>query len=232
MQAVRAMDMEANLTQQACGSQNQAQAEKKVESLLMLRVGSLERAGGLSKEQTEKLRLAGREDAQRFFRELDDLRQQCRGMTGMEPKFQELWPKISELQSRFNGGLFSDGSLFQKVLRGLARDNPTAPFLKEEERRRQARFRAMIQVTVMQFENGVSLTDLQRQKFLKLLFDELKPPHRLGRQAEYAVFFQMTNIDEAKLKSIFDDKQWRALSMWLRNAKARESHLKTQGFVP
>lgn len=228
-----AANMEINVIEQICGSQNQAQAKKKVESLLAMRVGALERAGGLSKMQAEKLRVAGDEDAQRFFRELDDLQRVCRELNWNDRKFQEeVYPKMSELQLRFNGGLFADGSLFQKVLRGLARDEPAAPYMKEELDRRQSRFHAMIEVTIVRFENGVSLTESQRQMFLKVLFDELKPPQHLGRQTEYAVFYQMSKIDEAKIRPIFDDAQWRALSMWLRNAKAMERQLKKQGFVP
>jgi len=228
-----AADVEVNVMQQICGSQGQSQAQKKVESLITLRVGALERAGGLSKDQTEKLRVAGAQDTQRFFRELDDLRLKCRGLNWNDRKFQEeIYPKMFELQSRFNGGLFADGSLFQKVLRSLARDNPTAPYIKEEQDRQQSRFRAMIEVTVVRFENGVSMTESQRQQFLKVLFDELKPPQNFGRQTEYVVFYQMTKIDEAKLRPIFDDAQWRVLGNWLRNAKAMEQHLKRLGFVP
>ncbi len=229
----RAANMEINVIQQICGGLDQAQAKKKVESQLAMRVGALERAGGLSKKQAEILRVAGNEDAQRFLRELDDFRQKYRGLNWNDRKFQEeVYPKMLELQSRFNGGLFADGSLFQKVLRGLARDEPAAPYMKEELDRRQSRFHAMIEMTVVRFENGVSMTESQRQKFLKLLFDELKPPHNFGRRTEYVVFYQMSKIDEAKIRPIFDDAQWRTLSMWLRNAKEMERQLKKQGFVP
>jgi hypothetical protein len=225
-------DVEANINSWVCGSVNRAQAERKAESLLTLRINSLERAGGLSKDQVEKLRLAAHNDVVSFFRKVEALKQECRGINVNDQKFQEMWQKIEPLRSQFNAGLLDETSLFNKVLQGICRRNPSAPYLEEERQRRRFRYRATIEVAVTMFEAGVPLTDVQRQKFLKVLFNELEPPKSIGRRAEYVVFYQASKLDEAKLKPIFDDAQWRALSNVMRSAKAMEQHLKTQGFVP
>jgi hypothetical protein len=223
---------EVNVNSWVCGTVNLTQAQQKTETLLKLRVSSLERAGGLSKADAEKLRLAGQNDVASFFRRLDALKQECRGLNVNDRKFQEMWQKIEPLRTQFNGGLFNDTSLFSKVLHGMMRRDPSAPYRKEEEQRRRFCYRATIEVAVTVFENGVPLTDAQRQKFLKVLCDELPPPKSVGRQAEYVVFCQASKLDEAKLKPIFDAAQWRALSNLLRMAKGMEQGLKSNGYIP
>jgi hypothetical protein len=225
-------DVEANITSWICGSPSRTTAERKAESLLTLRVGSLERAGGLSKAQLEMLRLAARNDLACFFRKMDALKQECRGMNVNDEKFQRIWPKVDPLRAQFNAGLLDETSLFQKVLQGMSRRDPSAPWHEEERQRRRFRYRATIEVAVAMFEAGVPLTDVQRQKFLKVLFDELEPPKSIGRRAEYVVFYQASKLDEGKLRPIFDDAQWRALDQVFRSAQGMEQNLKTQGFVP
>jgi hypothetical protein len=225
-------DAEANISAWICGSTSRATAERKAESLLTLRVHSLERAGGLSKTQLETLQLAARNDMACFFRKMDALKQECRGMNVNDQRFQQIWQKVDPLRTQFNAGLLDETSLFHKLLQGMSRRDPSAPYQEEERQRRQFRYRATIEVAVTMFEAGVPLTDVQRQKFLQVLFDELKPPKSIGRRAEYVVFYQASKLEEGKLRPIFDDAQWRALGQVFRNAKGMEQNLKTQGFVP
>ena len=82
------------------------------------------------------------------------------------------------------------------------------------------------------FEIGVPLTEVQRQRFLKLLFEELEPPKKFGDQDQYVVFYQASKLDQEKLKPIFDDAQWRALDETFRRARGMEAHLRQQGFIP
>ena len=225
-------NVEANIICWICGNSSQAAAEKKAESLLTLRMSSLERAGGLSKAQIEKLRLAGNNDTAGFFRKVEALKQECHGLTFNDQKFQQIWPKVYALQGQFNAGMFGDKSLFDKVLQRMSRDGSSAPYQEEERQRRRFRYRAMVELAVTMFESGVPLTDVQRQKFLKVLVDEIEPPKSLGSQTEYVVFYQASKLEESKLKPIFDDAQWQALSNLLRTAKGMERQLKMQGFVP
>lgn len=225
-------NVEANIVSWIFGNHDQAAAEKKAESILTLRMKALERAGGLSKAQIEKLRLAGDNDMAGFFRKVNALKHECRGMNFNDQKFQQMWPKISAMQAQFNAGMFGDRSLFDKVLQRMSRDGSSAPYLEEERQRRRFRYRAMVELALTMFESGVPLTDVQHQKFLKMLADDIEPPKSLGSRVEYAVFYQASKLDQSKLKAIFDDAQWQSLSSLLVTAKAMESQIKIQGFVP
>lgn len=221
-------DVEVNI----CDGQGAEQAKKKAESILTLRLNSLERAGGLSKPQVEKLRMAGENDIAAFFRRVDALKDECEQMNVNDQQFQKMWPKISAMRQECHNGFFGEKSLFDKVLQGMLRSNPSAPYQEQERQRREFRRRATIELAVVMFETGVPLTESQHQKFLGVLFKELQPPKSFGTLEQYVIFYQASKLDEAKLKPIFDDRQWAALSGLLRNAKNMEPHLKSQGFVP
>ena len=224
--------MERNLDQWIFGSSEVTQAQERVDSILTLRLDCLERAGGLSQAQLEKLRLAGRGDAARFLRKVDAIKAECKGLNFNDRKFQEMWQKIQPLQAEYNAGLFDEKSLFQKVLQGMSRSDPSAPYQEQERERRKFRHRAAIELAVNTFEIGVPLTTVQRQRFLKLLVEELKPPKKFGNQDQYVVFYQASKLDQEKLKPIFDDAQWRAVEETFRRARRMEAHLRQQGFIP
>jgi hypothetical protein len=226
------IDVEVNMNHWICGEANIDHARRKIDSILTLRLDSIERAGGLSKTQIEKLRLAGCNDVSRFFRKVDAIKEECKGIDFNDQKFQQMWPKISALQVEYNAGLFGEKSLFQKVVKGMAHSDSSAPYQVQEQERRTFRHRATIELVVTMFEIGVPLTEVQRQRFIELLFAELKPPKSWGSQEQYVVFYQVSKLDEAKLRPIFDDAQWRALNEVLLRAKGMEAHLKSQGFIP
>jgi hypothetical protein len=203
-----------------------------LDSVLKLRLDSLERAGGLSKAQIEKLQLAGRADITRFVGKVDALKEECRGMDVNNQNFQNIWPKISALQTELNSGLLNNKSLYSKALEKMSRADPSAPFVKPERERRKFRHRAALEMAVSTLEFGVPLTDVQRRKFIDLLVKETEPPKRYGDQDIYVVFYQASKLDAGKLKPIFDDAQWQALREMFDRAKSMEAHLRSQGYIP
>ena len=69
-------------------------------------------------------------------------------------------------------------------------------------------------------ETSMPLTVVQREKFMKVLLEETKPPKSIGNQPMYAVIYQASKLDENKLKPNFDDSQWQTLSNALRTLGA------------
>ena len=231
-QHAQQFNVEANLNCWIFDGETADHAREKAELVLTLRLDSMERAGGLSKAQIEKLELAGCNDITCFFRRVETVKEECKGTNFNDQKFQKIWPKLSALQAELHAGLFDEKSLFHKVLQGMTRSDASAPYQEQERERRKFRHRASIELAVTMFEMGVPLTDVQRRKFLTLLCEETKPPKRFGSQDQFVVFYQASKLDEAKLRPIFDDAQWRAVKSLFLQAKGMESHLKSQGFIP
>ena len=226
------IDMERQMSHMIFGGSNDAQAKKRIDAILKLRLDSIEQAGGLSKAQLDKLRLAGRGDVIRFFRKVEDVKKECKVLNFNDQRFRQIWPKINALKTELDSGLFQEGSLFQKAIVGIARSDPSTPYQEQERQRRKFRHRAAIELAVTMFELGVPLMEAQRQKFLKLLVEELKPPRKFGNRDQYVVFYQASKLDQEKLKAIFDDAQWRALNQMFRRAKGMERQLKKEGYLP
>ncbi len=227
-------DIEMQLNSWIFGDSNGAQAQQRVDSILTLRLDCIERAGGLSKAQIEKLRLAGRADAARFLRKVDAIKAEYKGVdiNVWNQKIQDMWQKVQPLQAEFNAGLLGDKSLFQKVLEGMSRSDSSAPFVRQERERKKFRWQTEIELAVAGFEMGVPLTEVQRRKLLDLLFKELKPPQKFGDQNLYVVFYLAGKLDRGKLKPIFDDAQWRSVEEMFRRMEGLETHLRQQGYIP
>ena len=216
------------------GNGNARQEKKRLESLLTLQVESVELACGLSDAQKRKLQLAGCGDMKRFFGSVEENRKMFRKVRNDRNKINQFWQDIQPLQAKLNSGFFDDVSLFHKVLRRTLDSEQFAKYEQQESERRKFRYEAKIGLVVAMLENGMPLRDEQRQRFVKLLVDETQPPRRFGQSQYdyYVVLFQAAKLPENKLKPIFDDAQWRALSQQFAQAKAMERTLRKNGIVP
>ena len=80
--------------------------------------------------------------------------------------------------------------------------------------------------------NSVGFTEEQRQKLLKLLTTETRPPRRLGQNDYWAILYLLSMLPEDKIKPIFEDVQYQSLRRQLDQAKGLGLWLKQNGFVP
>ena len=94
------------------------------------------------------------------------------------------------------------------------------------------RYWARVDLAMELLNNSVGFTDEQRQRLVKLLAEETRPPRRLGQNDYYAVLYLLASLPEAKVKPIFDDVQYRSLRRQLDQARGLGVWLKQNGFVP
>jgi hypothetical protein len=215
-------------------SRNASQGRKRIESLLTLQVESVERACELSDAQKGKLRLAGRGDMKRFYAGVEEARKRFREARQDPNKFNQIWQEIQPLQTKLNSGFFDDASLFYKVLKRTLDAAQTAEYEQREYERRKFRYETKIGLAIVMVENGMPLRDEQRQKFMKLLVEETEPPKKFGQSQYdyYVVMLKAAKLPESKVKPIFDDAQWRALSQQFAQAKGMEQTLRRSGIIP
>jgi len=215
-------------------SRNASQGRKRIEALLTLQVESVERACELSDAQKGKLRLAGRGDMKRFFVSVEEVRKKAREIKNDQNKFNQIWQDIQPLQTKLNSGFFDDVSLFYKVLKRTLDAAQSAEYEQREMKRRKFRYETKIGLAVVMLENGMPLRDEQRQKLMKLLVEETEPPKKFGQPQYdyYVVMLQAAKLPESKVRPIFDDAQWRALSQQFAQAKGMEPNLRRSGILP
>ena len=193
---------------------------------------SVDRHCDLSNAQKSKLELAGRGDIKRFFDEVEVVRKEFMKVRRDRQKFNQIHQKISPLQMKFNSGIFDDSSLLHKVLKRTLDTQQQAKYEQSELERRRFRYQARVAMVVAMLEKGVPLLDEQRQKLIKLIGEETEPPRKFGQYDYYVVLYQASTLPEDKLKPIFDDAQWRALQVQLRQAKSMRRTLQKQMFIP
>ncbi len=214
------------------GGSDAGQAKKRLEALLTLQIESVERVCTLSDVQRKKLQLAGRGDMKRFDDETEEVRKKFRAVRRDQNKINQIWQDLQPLQTKFNAGLFHDTSLFRKVLKQTLDAQQSVQYEQQESERRRFRYEAKIGLAVTTIEKGIPLRDAQRQKFAELLLEETEPPENYGQYGYYIVLYNAARIPEEKLKPIFDDAQWRALTQMFAQAKGMEAILKRNGLVP
>jgi hypothetical protein len=208
---------------------NAANGRKRIETMLALQTDDADRVCSLSDIQKKKLQLAGRGDIKRFFDRVDEVRKKFQLVKNDQNKFQQIWQDIQPLQTTLSAGLFDDSSIFRKTLRKSLTDEQSAEYDKVEQERRTYRYRAKVEFAVAMLDNGLPLSDDQRQKLVALLVAETKPPKRFGQYDYYVIMVQMGKLPEDKLKPLFDDLQWRMLRPQLNNMRGMEQWLKQTG---
>lgn len=222
---------EETFDQWVFGGKTTSQVTKRLDSLLLLQVESVERACELSDAQKKKLQLAGRGDMKRFFSAVEEKRKKFREARRDQNRFNNIWQEIQPLQLRFNSGIFDEKSLFYKVLKRTLDPDQSEEYEEREQERWKFRYEAKVELAVAMMETGVPLRDVQRQKFVKLLLEETEPPAKFGQYDYYVVLYKAAKVPKEKLQPIFDDGQWRAVTQLLAHGRGMEATLRTNGFI-
>ncbi len=214
------------------GQKSRVQVEQSLMSRADLQLDCLESACDLSDAQRTKLQLAARGDVKRFFGRFDEIRERFGDLANDQQKLNELMQAIQPLRTKMSSSFFDENSLFHKVLLRTLDPEQSRKYQEQQHERRRFQYQAKIELALAVMENSVPLRQQQRQQFLTLLLDETEPPAAFGQKTLYEVFYQAGKLDEARLKPIFDDAQWRSIRQMLAQSKRMEASLKTSGFVP
>jgi hypothetical protein len=195
------------------------QAKTRLDAALSLQIESVDRVCTLTEAQRKKLQLAGRGDMKRFDDSVESVRKKFRAIRRDQNKINDIWQEIQPLQKKFMVGLFHDTSLFHKVLKQTLDAQQSTQYERQQLERRRFHYEAKIGLAVNMIENGIPLRDAQRKKFVELLLEETQPPEHYGQYGTYIVLNKAASLPEEKLKPIFDDAQWRALTKMFEQAK-------------
>ena len=214
------------------GPRNSRAGRNKLDSLLTLQVDDVARMCTLSEAQKKKLLLAGRGDIKRFFDQVEEKRQKFGKVKNDKTKFNEIYQELVPLQAALNSGLFGDGSIYSKTIRRVLSEEEDARYQRVIQDKNRFRYRAKIELVVAQLDQSVGLRDEQRRKLVELIMSETQLPTRFGQYDYYLVMYQAGQIAEAKLKPLFEDRQWALLNRQLNQMRGMEQFLRNQGLLP
>ncbi len=204
-------------------------ARAKLDQMLVLNTEDVDRGCTLTDSQKKKLQLAGRGDIKKFFEEVEVVRKKFLLIRKDQNRINEIWQDIQPLQMTFMGGLHGDKSLFHKTLVNLLNAEQRKNYEAFSSERQKFQFRAKVELVVAILESSLPLRDEQRQKLIKLIVEETKPPRSYGQMDYYIVMWNVSKLPEAKLKPLFDNVEWKTLNQQFVQVRGMEQWFKQSG---
>ncbi|MGZ0167747.1 MAG: hypothetical protein ACKVII_27845, partial [Planctomycetales bacterium] len=178
---------------------NAATARTKLKEALELYAEDIDQACGLSDDQKQKLRLAGRGDINRFFRTFEEVKLKFQLIRNDQQKVNQIFQDVTPLQAQMTTGLFTRDSLLQKCLVNTINREQFLKYVKVDQERRSFHHEAKIGIVITLLNQSVPITSEQRRRLVDLLRRETRPPRKSSQYDYYAMMHQISKIDEAKL---------------------------------
>jgi hypothetical protein len=216
-------------------ARREASVRGRLEIILAGRLERQKEDWNLTDAQVETLRLAGRGDIKHFLDRLDDLARILNDANTDFGDLRDVGSAISEAANTLENGFFREDSLYFKVLArqlNLEQHGDREKALLERNRRR---YEAVVAQAVDTMHGTLGLTERQSTQLADLLLSNTLPPRRFGKASDVAlVLFQASKIPTEVLKPVFNETQWRSMSLWLSRYRDRngiEGALRRNGFI-
>jgi hypothetical protein len=206
-------------------------ARQRIESALQLQIDEVHRVCELTEAQKQKLTLAGKGDAKRFFEEVEVAREKFRAVQNDPNAFNGIWQDIQPLQQKLSHGIFGDKSFFAKTLQKTLTAEQTDKYQANLDERRQYRYRVLVEVHITSLENSIPLLHEQHRALVKLLLEKTQPPQAFGRYDNYVILHQLSTLPEQELKAVLNERQWELLERQLAQFRGMLPVLRQNGIL-
>jgi hypothetical protein len=195
---------------------------------LEIQLEVISQVGELSEDQRKKLTLAGKGDIERFFAEFMVVRRAFKPGSMTQQEYSDLWSRIQPMVQRYASGLHHQGSLFSKTVRTTLSGEQLKKFDEMNRDRQRRHYRAKIEMTVNTLESRTPLTKEQRTKLIDMLLEKTQPPRAWGQSDFYLVLWRMSQLPEADLKALFDDREWKVIKAQIDQVAGMREWIKQQ----
>lgn len=215
--------------------QHQGSASKQRKKLaleLQLTIEEISRSCDLDKSQEEKLRLAGQADIRSFFNEYHIVRDKFMKVRHDQQEFNKIWNDIQPLQQKLGTGLFNQGSMLKKVAESTLNNEQGEEQRQAEAARRKFRYRALVELYLMNVEKQIPLQTKERDALLDLILAETLPPTSFGQNDQIYLIYHLSQIGKKKITAAVPGAQGRALLKMYQQGRHYKNHLEQLGVVP
>lgn len=212
--------------------QSNVSPEERVQDDLQRQLNLLDGTLQLTPTQRQKLELAGRLDIQRFTDRVQELRDELVGRTYDNDTINDIWQRISPLQTELQRGIIDDGSLFVKVKYSTLRPVQRAQLARYEYAAAKEAYHAALQQFVAVLDRSLAMTEDQRQGLLTALMKHTKPPARMGEYQIYYVLWQASETPESTVNEILDPPQRKLFRQIVEQGAGYQYMVEQQGMRP
>lgn len=188
--------------------QDEATYRKTVETRAMLKVKQIARLVDLDEDGVTKLELAVTGDVSRFFRRIDELQEATKGLDIQNQNdMQKAWELIMPVQEQINSGVLGEDSLFDRILLSVLNDEQEAKYQEYLLARENAKYEAILKMTLVELERSIPLLAKQRTELLKLLMERPRPKKFQEGYLPYVGFIMIARMKDDELSAILDKQQ-------------------------
>jgi hypothetical protein len=221
---------EAMFNRMVYGNWTPETARNKLDSLLNLKIATVEKNSSISRAQKERIALAGRGDIKSIFDRIDDKK----GVLDkqVDPlEYRKLTQELRPLQNLWQKDPFGEGSYFSKALKAALDEAQSERITDLDDEAKRRGHLARIDQVVVALDTLLGLTAEQRRRLTELLTEETQPPAVFGTHDFHVILYQMARLPETKVRPIFDDPQWHTLRGPFLQAKAMKPFLVSNGYL-
>lgn len=213
---------------------NAALGKTRLESALLVQIENIDRLCTLTEEQRQKLRLAGRGDIKRLFDRVEQLRKKFQLVKTDQNKINEFFQEVQPFQAALKRGPFGDGSIFSKTLKSTLTPEQAAQTDLAHRDRRMFEYKARVELVVNLLDENLALRAAERRRLVELLVAETRPPKAFGNHQYdyYVIMYQAARLPPAKIQSILDEPQYKAMQKVFDQMRGIEPFLRTNGILP
>ena len=209
---------------------------------LLLQVSAVEEICGLTPEQRRKCEAAAKLDVARAMDEIEAVRQRYSGRTLdlQNPAGQAEWQRFHQDAQAVQAKLQDAGgetSLLRKVIAGILDEEQRSDWRRESDLRAQYQWRSVVDAGMVQLDVALGLTSEQHEAILGLLMEK---PLRINQAKiwmhgnhfpPFVCRYGLAQLDQAKLKAIVNERQWKMLGQFIEQGKGMSEHLKQQKMI-
>jgi len=208
------------------------------------RIERIASACTMTEEQRQRLTLAVESDARRFAAEVDLVRSRYMGrqVNLNEPAGQKKWQAfqqdVGKCRERLRG-LLDDGSLFATVVASVLDERQLGCLAAENAARRSFHWRAMVLDSMAKIDETLGLDQRQFDGLATALMAR-EPALRIDEQTfvrsdsnmrRLLVLMVLAEADAKLIKAQVSERQWKALSVQMNQARAMRSAIEQQGLL-
>jgi hypothetical protein len=209
---------------------------------LLLQVSALDEICGLTAEQRRKCEVAAKLDVARAMDEIEAVRQRYSGRTVdlQNPAGQAEWQRFHQDAQAVQAKLQDAGgetSLLRKVIAGILDDEQRLDWRRESDLRAQYQWRGVVEAGMVQLDVALGLTSEQHEAIIELLMEK---PLRINQAKiwthgnhfpPFVCRYGLAKVNQAKLKAIVNERQWKMLGQFIEQGKGMSEHLKQQKMI-
>ncbi len=207
---------------------NAQETRNRMNSLLTMRISDIDRVSPLSQDQSQKLQLAGKLDIKRLFDQVEAGRRRFEVSNRANQGNAALIHRdVQPLRQLLAKEAFTEGSVFDKAVRGLLSSDQLPQYRKLLDDRKTYRQRALRESILLTLDKQIPLREEQRKKLRELL-DESRPVNP-GQFESHAMWFVASKLPDEKYRAILSDPQWNLLKARFAQVQGLEQFLIQNG---